>query len=88
MTWLRTTLTLVTLVPALLVGCSSGENEKEDTCTPAGGYCLTYNAPGAKGQGPRDCAQYGTWLFGKPLEESPLSCGGISGGGGVSCCMP
>lgn len=67
---------------------SAAAAPKTNACTEAGGHCLTHNAPSAKGQGPADCGQFGTWFHGGPLRASPLSCAGVEAAGGVECCVP
>lgn len=93
------TLACIVLAAVVLVACSGAVESSPTTsdgsagtatnaCTEAGGHCLTHNAPSAKGQGPADCSQFGTWFYGGPLRSSPLSCEGVQAAGGVECCVP
>ncbi len=79
----------------LVAGCASSSQSStsgvagSSECSNAGGHCLSHNAPSAKGQGPADCAQFGTWFYSGPLTSSPLSCDGEppASGGWVECCV-
>jgi hypothetical protein len=64
-------------------GSGATQREADDgDCRAGGGFCLTRNSAGSKGQGPATCGQAGSASVGAAYVDSPLHCDV------GQCCVP